>query len=39
MDEKQCARLRSCFAGLWGLEKDDEATRAVIADAIKNPCK
>uniref|UniRef100_A0A914H704 Glutathione synthetase n=1 Tax=Globodera rostochiensis TaxID=31243 RepID=A0A914H704_GLORO len=31
------ASIRSTFAGLWGLEKDDEETRQIIEDAIENP--
>ena len=30
-------RVRRTFAGLWGLEADDEETRRVIADAIAQP--
>lgn len=35
-DEKDASVLRECFAGLWGLEKDDEATKAIIKQAIEN---
>lgn len=30
-------QLRSSFAGLYALEEDDESTKAVIDDAIRNP--
>lgn len=35
--EASAKRIRACFAGLWGLEHEDEQTRAVIADAIEKP--
>lgn len=34
---EKVAELRSTFTGLWGLEADDEKTRALIADAIRHP--
>jgi glutathione synthetase len=37
VDEKTAAKLQSCFAGLWGLEKDDAETKAIIAKAIATP--
>ena len=30
-------RIRRTFAGLWGLESDDDETRRVVADAIAQP--
>lgn len=36
-EPKRVAQLRNTFAGLWGLEEDDEATRTVIEDAIASP--
>uniref|UniRef100_A0AC34QMD2 Glutathione synthetase n=1 Tax=Panagrolaimus sp. JU765 TaxID=591449 RepID=A0AC34QMD2_9BILA len=30
-------QIRATFAGLWGLDGDDEQTKQVIADAIANP--
>jgi len=36
-DASEAAALRHTFAGLYALEEDDEATRAVIADAVANP--
>jgi glutathione synthase len=35
--EEKIAELRTTFAGLWGLENDDDRIRAIIADAIQNP--
>lgn len=35
-NDEEMAQLTPCFAGLWGLEKEDEATKKVINDAIKN---
>lgn len=37
VDAERAARLRTCFAGLWSLEEDDEEVKAVIARAISNP--
>lgn len=37
LSEQEAADLRSCFTGLWGLERDDDETKAVIADAIAHP--
>nr|CAD2189546.1 unnamed protein product [Meloidogyne enterolobii] len=31
--------VRSTFASLWGLERDDDETREIIKDAIQNPQK
>jgi glutathione synthetase len=34
---KDLENIRSTFAFMWGLEHDDDKTRAVIKDAIENP--
>ncbi|VDO12666.1 unnamed protein product [Brugia timori] len=34
-----CARIRQTFAGMWGLENDDEKTQRIIQDAIAHPEK
>jgi glutathione synthetase len=36
-DLEKVHRIRSTFAAIWGLENDNEETRALIEDAIKNP--
>uniref|UniRef100_A0A914GUB0 Glutathione synthetase n=1 Tax=Globodera rostochiensis TaxID=31243 RepID=A0A914GUB0_GLORO len=33
----KCVALRRTFAGLWGLENDDEFTRGIINEAIRSP--
>ncbi|VDN90522.1 unnamed protein product [Brugia pahangi] len=38
-DDKMCARIRQTFAGMWGLENDDEKTQRIIQDAIAHPEK
>jgi len=37
VSEATAQRLRASFAGMWGLENDDEETREIIAKAITNP--
>jgi len=34
---QQAQHLRTCFVGLWGLDKDDDETKRIISEAIKNP--
>ncbi|KAI6180635.1 Glutathione synthetase [Aphelenchoides besseyi] len=36
-DPDQVRNVRATFAGLWGLERDDEETEAVVRDAIEHP--
>uniref|UniRef100_A0A183CFF0 Glutathione synthetase n=1 Tax=Globodera pallida TaxID=36090 RepID=A0A183CFF0_GLOPA len=36
-EAQMVADIRNTFAKLWGLENDDEKTRAVIEDAIAHP--
>ncbi|VDK83819.1 unnamed protein product [Litomosoides sigmodontis] len=38
-DNSLCARIRETFAGMWGLENDDDKTRKVVQDAIAHPEK
>ncbi|KAI1728458.1 eukaryotic glutathione synthase, ATP binding domain-containing protein [Ditylenchus destructor] len=38
-DNHLVSNIRATFAGLWGLEDDDEETRRVLDDAIDNPGK
>jgi len=37
MGDKEGSILRKYFAGLWGLEKEDDETKAIIAKAINAP--
>jgi glutathione synthase len=34
-NKEHITKVRSCFAGLWGL--DDENSAAIIEEAIRNP--
>uniref|UniRef100_A0A914HXD3 Glutathione synthetase n=1 Tax=Globodera rostochiensis TaxID=31243 RepID=A0A914HXD3_GLORO len=36
-DKEIIAEIRKTFAGLWGLEKDDDETRNLVQHAIDNP--
>ncbi|CAG9536509.1 unnamed protein product [Cercopithifilaria johnstoni] len=38
-DNKMCARIRKTFAGMWGLENNDDKTQKIIQDAIAHPEK
>ncbi|KAI6217493.1 Glutathione synthetase [Aphelenchoides fujianensis] len=38
-DPAEVHSVRATFAGLWGLEREDEETEAVVRDAIENPHK
>uniref|UniRef100_A0A0R3RXZ5 Glutathione synthetase n=1 Tax=Elaeophora elaphi TaxID=1147741 RepID=A0A0R3RXZ5_9BILA len=38
-DKGMCARIRKTFAGMWGLENDDDKTQNIIQDAVANPEK
>ncbi|KAL3089312.1 hypothetical protein niasHS_007034 [Heterodera schachtii] len=35
-DPQQVAKIRNTFTELWGLEENDDITKAVIVDAMKN---
>ncbi|KAL3081936.1 hypothetical protein niasHS_011561 [Heterodera schachtii] len=35
-DPQQVAKIRNTFTELWGLEENDDVTKAVIVDAMKN---
>lgn len=37
VSDEVATRLRTSFAGLWGLEQDDEQTRAIIKQALATP--
>uniref|UniRef100_A0A915NF94 Glutathione synthetase n=1 Tax=Meloidogyne javanica TaxID=6303 RepID=A0A915NF94_MELJA len=37
--ENELRNVRSTFASLWGLEREDDETREIIKDAIQNPQK
>jgi len=39
LDKAKASRLRTCFAGQYGLESDDEETRTVVQEAIEFPEK
>lgn len=37
VDSDTAKRLRTCFAGLWSLDKDDDETKQIIQEALEHP--
>uniref|UniRef100_A0A915AN01 Glutathione synthetase n=1 Tax=Parascaris univalens TaxID=6257 RepID=A0A915AN01_PARUN len=35
--KEDCERIRATFAGLWGLESDEEETQTIVKEAIEYP--